>query len=244
MTQTAQVETHSAADVVRKASVTQSPSGICFAAFGENLLRESEIEHMVGAVPAHVAAALKRKAFYFVPLAIAEGDETRVSDRYDVGLSDRATCHRNFKFGGSECVFISTRVLDDKFSVAFEFYINVGHAFVEEAGVSQEFAELIWSQAEQNVRGESSLDAYELRREAQEPSGDREKARHEFEEAAFSDAIAVYLLSLFNDFDYYDLRERDYPLLAPAALAERLRRVNQLFPPNPGYDFSILYRRK
>jgi len=45
------------------------------------------------------------------------------------------------------------------------------------------------------------------------------------------DAIAIYLLSLYLDVDYYELRERDYPLLAPPALAERLRKVNELFPP-------------
>jgi hypothetical protein len=46
------------------------------------------------------------------------------------------------------------------------------------------------------------------------------------------------------DFDYHDLRERDYPLLAAPALAERLRHVNGLFPANPGYEFQIHYRRK
>jgi hypothetical protein len=63
-------------------------------------------------------------------------------------------------------------------------------------------------------------------------------------EAAFSDAIAVYLLALTLDFDYSDLREREYPLLAAPALAERLRHVAALFPPNPGYEFQILYRRR
>ena len=39
-------------------------------------------------------------------------------------------------------------------------------------------------------------------------------------------------------------REREYPLLAPAALAERLRLMAELFPPNEGYTFSIRYRRR
>ena len=55
--------------------------------------------------------------------------------------------------------------------------------------------------------------------------------------AAFADAIAVYTLTLYLDVDYAELRERDYPLLAPNALAERLRKMNELFPPNPGYEF-------
>jgi hypothetical protein len=52
------------------------------------------------------------------------------------------------------------------------------------------------------------------------------------------------MLSLAVDFDYHDLRERDYPLLAATALAERLRHVASLFPANQGYEFQVLYRRK
>ena len=46
------------------------------------------------------------------------------------------------------------------------------------------------------------------------------------------------------DFDYADLREREYPLLAAPALAERLRAINRLYPANDGYHFQILYRRR
>jgi len=52
------------------------------------------------------------------------------------------------------------------------------------------------------------------------------------------------LLSLYIDVDYYDLRERDYPLLVPAALAERLGKVSELFPPNPGFEFAVCYKRR
>jgi hypothetical protein len=148
------------------------------------------------------------------------------------------------ELGNSHCVFISTRLMDDKFSVAFEFYINVGHAVVEKAGVSREFADLVWQQAESKVRGETSLDASELRKLAMEPGPDTEKHKNEYFAAAFSDAISIYLLSLFIDVDYYDLRERDYTLLAPAQMAERLRKVAELFPANPGFEFAIHYKRR
>ncbi len=127
--------------------------------------------------------------------------------------------------------------------IAFEFYINVGHAFVERAGVSREFADLVWKQAESGARGETSLDAWESRKLS--TSGpEAEKHKNEYFAAAFSDAISIYLLSLFLDVDYQDLRERDYPLLAPAALAERLRKVAELFPPNSGFEFAVYYRRR
>ena len=63
-------------------------------------------------------------------------------------------------------------------------------------------------------------------------------------EAAFSDAVAMYLLSLALDFDYSELREREYPLLTPTALAARLRAVAEMYPPNAGYEFSVRYRRR
>jgi len=198
----------------------------------------------VGAVPDSVAAALKRKAYYFVPLTVNAGDDTVIADRYDVTLSDNAVCHRNLDLGDSQCVFISTRLMDDKFSVAFEFFINVGHAVVERAGVSQAFADLVWKQVESNARGETSLDAWESRKLATGHGPDAEKHKNEYLAATFSDAISIYLLSLFIDVDYYDLRERDYPLLAPAQLAERLRKVAELFPANPGYEFAIYYKRR
>ena len=52
------------------------------------------------------------------------------------------------------------------------------------------------------------------------------------------------MLSLCLDVDYYELREREYPLLAPQALAERVRKIHELFPPNPGFEFNIFYRRR
>ena len=153
-------------------------------------------------------------------------------------------CHRNYTAGDAQCIFISTRLMDDKFSVAFELYINVGHAFVERAGVSQAFSDLAWRQVQEKARGETSLDAHEFRKLATAGGVGAEKAKNDYFAAAFSDAIAVYMLSLCLDVDYYELREREYPLLAPQALAERVRKIHELFPPNPGFDFNIFYRRR
>lgn len=244
MAQATQAITRSPADIVREAPVSQATNGICYAVLGDMSIPGADLEKMVSAVPRSIAGAVTRKAYYFVPLTVNQGEETVIADRYDVALSDNAVCHRNLELGGSHCVFISTRLMDDKFSIAFEFYINVGHAFVEHAGVSHEFADLVWKQAEANVRGETSMDAWDARKAATGHGPDREKHKNEYFAAAFSDAISIYLLSLFLDVDYHDLRERDYPLLAPAAMAERLRRVAELFPPNPTFDFNIYYKRR
>ena len=244
MSQVAPPITRAPAEVVRQTPVSQAPNGICYACAGEITVAEADVQRMVSAVPDAAAAALKRKAYYFVPLTVNQGDETVIADRYDVALSDNAVCHRNLDLGDSQCVFISTRLMDDKFSVAFEFYINVGHAVVERAGVSQAFADMVWKQVQNKARGETSLDAWESRKLATGSGPDTEKYKNEYLAASFSDAISIYLLSLFIDVDYYDLRERDYPLLAPAQMAERLKKVSELFPANPGFEFAIYYKRR
>lgn len=244
MSPAAQAVTRQPADVIRESPVAQAANGICYAVSGEMSLSPLDVERMITAVPKTVANALEHKAYYFVPLTVNQDGQTIIADRYDVALSDNAVCHRNLELGGSQCVFISTRLMDDRFSIAFEFYINVGHAFVERGGVSREFADLVWKQAESGVRGETSLDAWESRKSAGAAGADVEKHKNEYFAAAFADAISIYLLSLFLDVDYQDLRERDYPLLAPAALAERLRKISDLFPPSSGFDFAVYYRRR
>jgi hypothetical protein len=253
----AQIELWHAEKVATQAPVVEAPNGLHYAAWGENRISDADLERLIGAVPATLAAALNRRAYYFVPLAIADTGEVMVAPSYTVDLGDRAVCHRNAAFGATEAVFISTRLVEDRFGLAFELFINVAHNFVEAAGVPESFSSLVWSQAEAQVRGETSQDAWETRRKAQDSrnteartearAGQKtidERARSSYFESAFSDALAVYMLSLAVDFDYHDLREREYPLLAAPALAERLRHVAALFPHNPGYDFQILYRRK
>ncbi len=244
MSQTASAIVRSPAEIVQNNPVSQAANGICYARSGEITIADNDLERMIAVVPIPVASALARKAYYFVPLTVSQGDETVIADRYDVALSDNAVCHRNLNLGDAQCVFISTRLMDDKFSVAFEFYINVGHALVERAGVSQSFADLVWQQAESNVRGETSLDAWEARKFATAPGPDAEKFKNDYLAASFADAISIYLLSLYLDIDYHDLRERDYPLLAPTPMAERLRKIAEIFPPNPGFEFNIYYRRR
>jgi len=244
MTQGVSAITRSPAEIVQSSPVAQAANGICYARAGEITITENDLDRMIAAVPATIAAALTRKAYYFVPLTVNQGDDTVIADRYDVALSDNAVCHRNLNIGDAQCVFISTRLMDDKFSVAFEFFINVGHALVERAGVSAAFADLAWQQVEAGVRGETSLDAWESRKMATGHGPDAEKYKNEYFAASFADAISIYLLAIYLDVDYYDLRERDYPLLAPAPLAERLRKIAEIFPPNPGFEFNIYYRRR
>jgi hypothetical protein len=287
-----------ATEIAEQSALRQSSNGVRYTAFGENNLETADLDRIVQAVPATIAASLVKKAYYFVPLALIErpigvhdassesseletpddyaeslgsatGAGTMIATTYTVELSDRAICHRNVRLSGPagpggdshadqegiDGVFISTRLLADRFALAFEFFINVAHAFVDIAGIPESFSTLVWTQALADVRGETSQDAWESRALSLVKSGSEgekgagrfrvdEKAKNEFLEAAFSDAVAIYQLSLAIDFDYAELRERDYPLLAPRALADRLRLIAKLFPPNAGYEFAVRYRRR
>ncbi len=299
MLEIAQVDLKPALEVARTAPTQRTPNGIRYGSYGETELSAVDLEHMVQAVPQAIAAALHRKIYYFVPLTLGESldiesgdvfsdekpERIMIASQFSTELGDAAVCHRNVTLAGAEYVFISTRLMQDRFALAFEFYINAGHHFVDAAGVPESFMDLVWAQAEARVRGETSQDAWEYRgkaigQTAMEQSGIEqtkgrwsgsqqtktrrirsiqsdpvqalpmhrnvidEKARSEYFDAAFADAVAIYLLSLTVDFDYTELREREYPLLTASALAERLRHVAQLFPPNAGVEFSIRYRRR
>ena len=244
-----------AVQVINEAAVRPAANGVRYASFGDNNLDSRDLERMVQAVPLAIAGALNCKTYYFVPLALSDrrgSEATLVAPAYTSELGDQAICHRNVTHDGTEAVFISTRLLGDRFALAFEFFINVAHAFVDVIGVPEAFDQLVWGQALADIRGETSQDAWESRNLSLagkiekidgKPTID-EKARNNFLESAFSDAVAIYQLSLSVDFDYSELREREYPLLAPQALADRLRLVARLFPPNPTYEFAIRYRRR
>jgi hypothetical protein len=269
-----------ATQVAHEATPQHAPNGLKYGAYPsseETTITPADLARMVQAVPTAIAAALTRKTYYFVPLALSDpkadtkaestpdlppsepedtGAGTMIATTYTAELVEQAICHRNVTLGDSvgsekqEGVFISTRLLSDRFALAFEFFINIGHAFVDIAGVPAPFAELVWTQALGDVRGETSQDAWESRAAAHpsvtaDPKPPvNEKAKTDYMESAFSDAVAIYLLSLSVDFDYAELREREYPLLAARALADRLRLVAKLFPPNSGYEFAIRYRRR
>ncbi len=288
MPEIAQIELKAALEVARTVPIERASNGIHYGSFGDTQLAAADLQRMVEAVPPAIAAALHRKRYYFVPLTLGGSYPSEISEPtflemdpsklmiaagFSTELSDTAVCHRNANVDGTDCVFISTRLMQDRFALSFEFYINAGHHFVDAAGVPESFMRTVWSQAEANVRGETSQDAWEQRAKAlgsnaaqiavpqtkrrrpkfwigkatQEPTIENravdEKARMQYLEAAFSDAVAIYLLSLTVDFDYSELREREYPLLAAPALAERLRAVAQQFPTSAGHEFSILYRR-
>lgn len=264
-------------DAAEQSSRAAAPNGLRFGTLGRldgPYASTPDLQRLVGVVPTGVVQGLHRYRYLFVPLALsgarllgddtaslATPDDTLIASEYSPALAEKAICHRNAQVGDTETVFLSSRLHDDRFALAFEFCINVAHNFVEGNPPPAEFGELLWRQATSGVRGETSVDAWEDRAAAlgqplqggpatfaatpsPQAGPGNERARADYQATAFADALAIYLLSMTVDFDYADLREREYPLLAAPALAERLRAVNRLYPANESYQFRILYRRR
>ena len=259
----AQSDLFPAREAVRSTTLAHARNSLRYGTFGELETTGETLERLVEAIPASIAQALGTNAFLFVPLALGETafvNDTEIARVYTGDLADRASCHRTVPIEGSTYTFISTRLMQDRFALAFELFINVSHQYVDllvanNVPAPERLSELFWQQALNDVRGETSQDSYETRKRALEKhvagesvagaSGeDARTHRQRFCNAAFADVLAIYMLSLALDFDHADLREREYPLLAPAALAERLRLTAELFPPPAGYEFSVRYRRR
>ncbi len=295
----AQRDLLSAPEAVRATTLARARNGLRYGVFGELETTGETLRRIVEAVPVPVAQAISADAFVFVPLALGEtahARDTEIARVHSSEYADRAICHRTVPIEGATYTFISTRLMQDRFALAFELFINVGHQYVDalvaKAGdpepdhgrsngasaergtgsapeaaavLPERLTTLLWSQALAEVRGETSQDAYEARKRASElnrgsahaspqhdgrpgqsaaPSHALEEQRTRFFEAAFADGLAIYMLSLALDLDYADLREREYPLLAAPALADRLRLIADLFPPPESYEFAIRYRRR
>ena len=141
-------------------------------------------------------------------------------------------------FGATEAVFLSTRLVEDRFGLAFEFFINVAHNFVEAAGVPDSFSRprLVAGRGPGARRNQSGRmgDPPPRTGVARRPEGTSTSApATAFYESAFSDSLAIYMLSLAVDFDYHDLREREYPLLRRPALSPSASAMSPPLPAQP-----------
>ncbi len=259
-----------AGEAVRATTLARARNTLRYGVFGELETTGDTLQRIVEAVPPTIAGAMSSNAFVFVPLALGEtihARDTEIARVHTPDFADRAICHRTVPIEGATYTFISTRLMQDRFALAFELFINVGHQYVDtltlqKTPLPERLTALLWQQAVAEVRGETSQDSYEARKRAIElsaPEASRngstpssssqaseklEEQRTRFFESAFADSLAIYMLSLAIDLDYADLREREYPLLTPSALADRLRLVAELFPPPVGYEFAVRYRRR
>jgi hypothetical protein len=90
MAETAQSELWHAEKVATQVKVVRASNGIRYAGWGETRISDTDLERLVGSVPSTLSDALSQRAYYFVPLAIADSGEIMVAPAYSVELGDRA----------------------------------------------------------------------------------------------------------------------------------------------------------
>src|SRR6185312_27168 len=79
MQSSAQIELWPAERVAAKVLMLRASNGLNYAPWGETRIVDADLERLVGAVPAGMVPALKNRAYYFVPLAIADTGETLIA---------------------------------------------------------------------------------------------------------------------------------------------------------------------
>jgi len=97
---------------------------------------------------------------------------------------------------------------------------------------------------EANVKGETSLDAWESRKLATTSGPNTEKHKNEYFAAAFSDSISIYLLRCFW---MWITTICVSGLSATGSGCKWLSGCGKLpscFPANPGFEFAVYYKRR
>ncbi|MEI9970287.1 MAG: hypothetical protein WDM87_17340 [Terracidiphilus sp.] len=188
------------------------------------------------------------------PLAIADTGENLVAPAYTVELGDRAVCHRNATFGDTEAVFLSTRLVEDRFGLAFEFFINVAHNFVEVAGVPESFATLVGRKPRHRFAEKPAWTHGRRARRALEPrNGGKTSGTNGIDERAPQRFFRVVILRRSCRLYALARCRLRLPRSARARVPAAGRPRNWpsayvtwpfLFPSNVGYEFQIHYRRK
>ena len=187
---------------------------------------------MVQAVPIAIAGALAHKNYYFVPLALATGEEAK--PRWWRRPTRRSSAIRRSATAMSTTMArresSSLRDCWRQVCTGFRVLHQCWPCFVDVIGVPEVFDQLVWGQAIADIRGETSQDAWESRNLALGASGQTEKvngrpvvderARNNLLKPHFPMQLRSISSRLSVDFDYSELREREYPLLAPQALAD------------------------
>ncbi len=250
-----------AGNVVQESPLRESPNGVRFAQFGETNLVLADLERLVQAVPNSIASVLIDRAFYFVPLALAErsGDlpkgvsepsETLIAAAFSPEWSELAVCHRDVRLGSREGIFISTRLLGEPLRPRLRVlhqrrprlrrYRRHSRALLR-AGLGAGARRRPWRNqprclGQPHRRAPPPARPKARCRSTRRPS--RSTSRPPSPTPSPSTSSRSPSTSTTPNY-----ASAEYPLLAPQPLAERLRLVARLFPPNSGYEFAIRYRR-
>lgn len=240
-------------EVLRAAEVRTAGNGLAYAYLpdggGPEAAGAAALERLVATVPAGVTPRLGRTAVYFVPWLVKQRRGVAVATEPPrEGEERKQLCHHlDIKPSGNLLLISLEFYGEDRYGLAMEFFDKAAYIAALEPADRPDFYELIERQMRQ-PGGELTAEAAEWRAEALErraKDAPDAEAEANYRRAAETDALGVYMASLFTDVFYEDIAEGgdNQRPLAPEALYERVRVLERLYPPNRGYSLQIIRER-
>lgn len=237
-------------EVVRTSDARRGDNGFAFGVLGNNGPGTTALERMVAAVPNEIVRRIGRTACYFVPWLIKQRRGVTVSvDAPEGNDSRKELCHHLDIKPNANLLLISLNFYsDDSYGLAMEFFDKVAYIAALDPSPRNDFYELLDQQLRNEKGGELTPEAWEWRTSVLEQRAKDEpdqEAELNYRRAAETDALGVYMASLYTDVFYEDLFDGEENLvpIPPELLYERVRILERLFPPARGYSFQIVRQR-
>lgn len=242
-------------EMLRSSQVRTGDNGLVYAvvtaapaANGNGHGAQRELERMVSAVPRDLVPRLGRSACYFVPWLVKQRRSVVVGLAPAAeGESRKELCHHLDIKPGANLLLISLQYYEhDSYGLAMEFFDKIAYLAALEPDAREDFGQLLRQQLEAAKSGEITADAWEWRKGFAEASAAAQpEAWQNYLRAAETDAMGLYMASLYTDIFYEDLFEAapGFPPLAPELVYARVRAAERLYPANRGFNLQIVRQR-
>jgi hypothetical protein len=239
-------------EVVRSSESRTAQNGLPFGLLGDFPPGMETLERMVGAVPRSVVQRLGRTATYFVPWLLKQRRGIAVAlANEEADDSRKELCHHLDLRSGSRLLLISTNFYaDDLYGIAMEFFDKIAYvAMLDPDPKEEDYFRLLERQINDERGGELTPEAWDWRKGLQDgraAGAPEDEVRLNYLRTAETDALGLYMASLFTDVFYEDLFEpRDeFPAIPADQLYERVRALERLYPPNRGYSLQVVRQKR
>jgi hypothetical protein len=207
---------------------------------------------MVEAVPRSLVPRIGRTACYFVPWLLKEkrGIAIETAAEAPEDGDQKTLCHHlDLKPQGNLLIISLQFYQHDGYGLAMEFFDKVAYVASLQPEARDDLYRLLERQLRDEQNGEMTPEAFAWRKELvqQRRRGETaEEALTNYRRAAETDALGVYMASLFTDVFYEDLFDEDedeMKPLSPDHFYERIRTAERLYPANRGYSLQVVRQR-
>lgn len=250
-------------EMLRSGRVQTAENGLMYAVIpevaangngGNGETSDRSLAHLVAAVPRTLVPRLGRSVCYFVPWLMKQRKTVAIAQQpAGEGETRKELCHHLDVKPSGNLLLISLRFYEhDSYGLAMEFFDKIAYlAALEPApppagNGGDEFEALLRRQLETKP-GELTPEAWEWRTGLNEaaPAAEAE-AWLNYRRAAETDALGLYMAALHTDVFYEDLfePEAEFPALDAELVAERVRVLERLYPPNRGFSLQIVRPRR